>query len=99
MGTFLVTPPMNTYNIGPFTSLQGILSDDNEILIDVTDPAIENGLLVAPCAKAIVDGLVSDKSEVSITNFTESSLLFQTRLFPNYLFKTVRKMFKKRQVT
>ena len=65
----------------------------------ITDPAIENGLPVAQCAKAIVNGLLHNKSEVAVANFKESSLLFLSRLFPNYMFKVVRKMFEQNQVT
>ena len=65
----------------------------------VTDPAIENGLPVSQCAKVIVNGLLHNKSEVAVANLKESSLLFLSRLFPNYMFKVVRKMFEKNQVT
>ena len=65
----------------------------------VTDPAIENGLPVSECAKAIVDGLLNNKSEVAVANFKESSLLRMSRYFPNYMFGVVRKMFEKNQMT
>jgi short-subunit dehydrogenase len=65
----------------------------------ITDPAIENGLPVSQCAKAIVDGLLNNKSEVAVANFKESSLLRMSRYFPNYMFKVVRQMFEKNQVT
>jgi len=58
----------------------------------VTDPAIENGLPVAYCAKKIIRAIEKDQAEIVVANTKESAYVYIQRFFPNMLFKALTKV-------